>query len=382
MKTHIFNPWNDLALANSTATFTPPLSSLKLADAGQCLPIWYGDKGDFFIGAANRKWLDEIFSTFDISVIPALGHIPELEIVPWGWSAFTYRHLINLGCKESQLPDLTKIEGFRTLSGRCHSSILLNDFINKFPTLCANRNGEKTPFIAFDTQTAMEHIRDIGVAIIKLPWSGAGRGQQISNRTTLSELETRITGMIKHQGAVEITPFYNKILDFAMLWEQPGKFAGYSLFDCDSHGGWKGNILMSDFEIERKILETYQNNINFEEIKEYLGRLIELQSEKFDYHGPVGVDFIVARQNDGNFIVPVEINWRRTMGHVSHRLANKFMAKDSCGNFFIVPSNKYLPPYHNIKNCNIQDKMITDGILDLTPPGGDFRFILNVTSFK
>ncbi|NLX66059.1 MAG: hypothetical protein GXZ19_04695, partial [Bacteroidales bacterium] len=39
---YLFNPENDLALANFSPNYTPPASAIRLAEELAALPIWYG----------------------------------------------------------------------------------------------------------------------------------------------------------------------------------------------------------------------------------------------------------------------------------------------------------------------------------------------------
>ena len=45
LEVYLFNPDNDLALANGDENYTPPLSARKMADDLSLLPIWYTSPG-------------------------------------------------------------------------------------------------------------------------------------------------------------------------------------------------------------------------------------------------------------------------------------------------------------------------------------------------
>lgn len=380
-QTHIFNPQNDLALANGSPTFTSPASANQLANAGACLPIWYGEPGDNFIGGVNADWFRNISAAFNLNVTPTMrvkeGFLP----VPWGWSPQIRRYLEDFGFDKNLLPSVEKIEGWRLLSSRITGAEIISTFISDHKELTEGVSEYCIPRIFSEPEEALSAVESKGNAMIKLPWSNAGRGQQVSERTTPEELRQRIYGMINRQGAVEITPFYNKILDFAMLWEN-GRFTGYSLFQTDTHGGWKGNNLWHDSKIEKLIEVKAGISVDFEKIIDDLSRLLMKFSQKFEYDGCVGVDFIIGTiGNSQNILMlPVEINWRRTMGHVAHRLKNSFLGEDTEGSFQIIPSQLLKSSYNNVANCKIGDNRLIDGVLDIVPPGGDFRFILNAKS--
>ena len=154
-----------------------------------------------------------------------------------------------------------------------------------------------------------------------------------------------------------------------MLWDA-GHFIGYSLFETDTHGGWTHNILLSDADIEERIVSSVGRSIDMKHVVRVMTHILD---EAFGvYKGPLGVDFIVA---DPDVMVPVEINMRRTMGHVAHNLANRFMAPESAGIFSITPNANADEPFHTVKDCIISSGHLVNGRLDIVPPGGNFRFV-------
>ena len=371
----LFNPQNDLALANGSPTFTPPKSALDLAVSGACLPMWYGERGDYFIGAVNALWYDSICNAFGIETTPTMRVPDNVYPSPWGWSPATLRYLKEFGFDEKVLPSVEQVADWRTMSSRATSVPLISDIIEKSVNFISGDKPLFKPRIAHSVEEALCYIDEIGVAMLKLPWSNSGRGQQVSDRTTPEELLRRITGMLNRQGAIEITPLYNKTLDFAMLWDK-GVFIGYSLFTTDSHGGWIQNILMSDDEIEKLINETVGRHINFKENINIFTAILKEFSSKFNYTSPIGVDFLISQNDDGCNIVPIEINWRRTMGHVSHKLANQYIFPGNKNFFRILPSSTLKAPFHHVTDCIIENQRLISGELDITPPGGAFRFLL------
>lgn len=379
MNIHLFNPENDLALANGGINFTPPKSAIDLARAGAALPMWYGEPGDFFLGAVNGAWFEKISNDFGLDVKPyssayACSELQSCNILPWGWSAVTRKNLLDMGFPTDVLPTIDNIDAWRNLSSRVTSADIISKIITDFDDLGIKDQESSLPFTAVSLSDALSHIARIGTAMIKLPWSGSGRGQQVSDRTTPLELERRLSGMIKRQGGVEITPYYHKKLDFAMLWEN-GRFVGYSLFETDTHGGWTHNILMPDTAIEDRINATLQRPFDFDNLKMHLTRLLNTTAAEYGYHGPVGFDFIVAEKQGITFVVPIEINWRRTMGHVAHRLANRFVAPGRRGQFLITPRTAELPN----SQYTVSENRLDSGTLDLTPPVSAFRFLLTIS---
>ncbi|MEA5063338.1 MAG: hypothetical protein VB054_08425, partial [Petrimonas sp.] len=71
---HLFNPDNDLALANFSANYTPPASALKIAEDLAILPVWYApEKAKVVAGIAqNEPFLSGLKEIFPIraSLVP------------------------------------------------------------------------------------------------------------------------------------------------------------------------------------------------------------------------------------------------------------------------------------------------------------------------
>lgn len=372
---HLFNPQNDLALANGSPNFTAPKAAVDLACAGACLPMWYGQPGDCFFGAVNDRWFTNVSQTFSLAVEPTIRPRAGYGIEPWGWSAATRCLLENMGVSSAILPDKSTIEAWREFSSRVASAPVLSSLMAEVPSLVDGRPDAFAPRIATDVDEAMDIISTFGGrAMLKLPWSNAGRGQQDTARTTPDELLRRVGGMIARQGAIEISPYYDGILDFAMLFDVNG-FVGYSLFTTDTHGGWLENRLLSDTDIEELIMAKAATEVDFEVLRSVLSRLVAESARKVCYAGPSGVDFMVAKAPDGSIVIPpVEINRRRTMGHVAHTLKQNILAPGVEGSFAITPRGQ--AGYAD--NYRTSGMRLVEGILNLVPPGGAFDITLSV----
>lgn len=399
---HCFNPQNDLALANGSAYFTPPKSAVDLCVSGACLPIWYGNPGDFFFGSVKRDWFEATLEAFDRNILPRIYPRPDDVAMPWGWSPAQLHYFRKAGFAAANLPSEQLVDRWRQLAGREVTAPVLAAIIKEESQLTCCENELLLPRLARTEREAFEHIEKLGVAMLKLPWSGSGRGQQVTDRTTRMELIRRISGMIARQGAIEVSPYYKKKLDFAMLWKN-GEFVGYSLFTTDSHGGWLRNILFSDVEIENVIQQQLARPFDFGTLRERMTAHLGELSKKYSYDGPFGVDFIVAdppefcRERDHRMIIPVEINVRHTMGHVAHAIRDNILDDGVAGIFEIRQSSEIKEPYYHIKqSCPnqvlnmptielngmpvVRNHRLVEGSLDLVPPGGAFRFLLRTSS--
>ena len=126
-------------------------------------------------------------------------------------------------------------------------------------------------------------------------------------------------------------------------------FSGYSHFITDEKGVYRGNMLVSNEEVEQWILRHIPLEA-FVCIREYLQKVIEGIYGRY-YSGPMGIDMMICPDQRGYSyaIYPhVEINVRMTMGMVARQLYDNFVAPGSKGIFNVdnFPSAEALRTQH------------------------------------
>lgn len=137
------------------------------------------------------------------------------------------------------------------------------------------------------------------------------------------------------QGSVMVEPYYNKVKDFGMEFLSDGNgkvsYLGLSLFHT-ANGAYLGNVLATE-TVKREMISRYLSMDLLDGIQSKVCReLGDVLNGK--YRGPFGVDMMVCTstgQNDNREITNsncllhpcVEINLRRTMGHVALALTPK-----------------------------------------------------------
>ena len=143
LEVYLFNPDNDLALANGDENYTPPLSARKMADDLSLLPIWYTSPGMLVMSNEPDadEWILQIKNLFNLSV----GRITEddiafqssLKLCPWGWNAALIKQARTLGFSDDVLPDKKQMEILRELSHRSLAVSLLKELIvfSSFPLI-------------------------------------------------------------------------------------------------------------------------------------------------------------------------------------------------------------------------------------------------------
>ena len=149
---------------------------------------------------------------------------------------------------------------------------------------------------------------------MKAPWSSSGRGLRFlsSDRTPFACQAGWFRNVVASQGSVMVEPFYHKVRDFGMEFEATDdgiRYLGLSLFHT-ANGAYTGNILATE-QIKREMMQRYVSLSLLDDIRDVVISTLNLGA----YRGPFGIDMMVV---NGGLLHPcVEINLRRTMGHVA-----------------------------------------------------------------
>ena len=336
MTLHIFNPEHDLALAFGLANFTAPHAGRQLRHDLGFLPALWAETGDVVMvddvdeaangwkrlkarlkaleGTGTLKASNPEFQGFK----PGVSRLQTQSVQPWGWDAAIRARLLRSGVPQDKMPTEAEIETVRQLSHRQVAARLLSEL--KFKGTVGDVHQCHT------RQEVAEHVNFMVRSVLKAPWSSSGRGLRFCDirRTAPTDLELYegwIRNVLANQGSIMVEQYYNKVKDFGMEFWSDGEgnvsFEGLSLFQTEN-GAYTGNILATESakiqDISRyipvELLDSVQQNIC-----SYTGTLFQGK-----YRGPFGVDMMVvpARSGESFLLHPcVEINLRRTMGHVA-----------------------------------------------------------------
>ncbi len=330
---HVFNPEHDIALSQEGKHCIAPHAARLLKNDLDFLPALWAGNGELILvndidSATKHLQRFASFTKHCHLVSKALIHTIKddvTEIRPWGWDECLKQSLKTLGISEKIMPTEQEISSLRQMSSRQFASPILRELRDTLPF--QNIIGEA--FYISDPKEITLRMRNYQKALLKAPWSSSGRGlRYISNIPDTYALNWACN-VIHKQGGVMIEPFYNKVKDFGMeFFSYPDKvtYQGLSLFQT-TNGAYTGNLLQSEQE-KLSILAQY---IPKEEIT-FLSKRLETVLFKHisgRYTGPLGVDMMLVaneahHQNDKLkcFLHPmVEINMRRTMGHIALSLS-------------------------------------------------------------
>lgn len=324
MTLHIFNPEHEHAMAADIWNFTPPHAAREVRSRWSYLPALWAEDGDVVIvddiqAAQNayrklklRRRPEIAFTTLkELHGLLAEREVTEVE--PWGWDKTIKRALIRAGVPETAMPDDAAIERIRALSNRS-TAVEMLAWLRQ-----SDREGWLTGHAdtCHDMAEVEQFIGQHGDVVLKAPWSCSGRGVRYVTTDTFTDNVRKWTDRtlrLQHTVVAEVK--CHKVLDFAVefMAGRDGTVGvmGLSLFDT-VNGAYKGNLVVSEQE-KRERVGRY---IPMERLDEVTGQIARFLGPKLaeTYHGPFGVDMMVV---DGSLLNPcVEINLRRTMGHVA-----------------------------------------------------------------
>lgn len=293
---YIFNADNDMALAHNESYYVAPARIRKMmADLAE-LPRWYAD-----------PYADGVH--------------------PWGWSRALVNRLEHMGMNRAELPDDGWIQRYRALSSRV-TAVRLLGFLRHIPGTCG---------LSALCATCDEVMRFIGIhrrVVIKAPWSGSGKGLQLVCDAMTPSVEGWVRRVISRQGAVVCEPLYKKVCDFALEFvhkDNEMSFAGYSLFETDGNGKYKGNLLASDAYMADK-LASY--NIPLDRVRQLIERILGSWLNGIDT--PLGVDMMVCDCGGELLLHPcVEVNLRMNMGLLSRIYFDRYCEPHQLGRLVV-----------------------------------------------
>ncbi|MBR5688177.1 MAG: hypothetical protein IKX36_09480 [Prevotella sp.] len=343
---HIFNPEHDLALAAGRVHFNAPAAAVKLRDALCFLPAFWADNGDWVL-VDDVCWAEEKAAPFsqwlaDVRwVTPAIlskllkeGAVGNIIPNPWGWDVTVRDELRKMRVPEEVLPDDDCLEKIRQLSGRIHTYGALRVMNTDLTGVI----GEVLP---------VNHVEEIKEKlslwrkiVMKAPWSSSGRGVMFVDGSLSDSLISWAQHVIDRQGYLMVEKFLDKQQDFAMEFyaSENGmtEYVGLSLFDT-RNAAYAGNVIAPE-EDKMKTLQHLLPKLLLEDVKTWLCRYLS-SILAGNYVGPLGVDMMVVRGPEGGLLNPcVEINLRRTMGHLAVSLSRH---NDLAGCRFVIDGFKF-----------------------------------------
>ena len=317
----IFNPDHEEALAEGSPTGNPGKAARMMAANAWSLPGLLAEKGDYVVCPAKAVFRERAHNGLGLKTTDLTTGVWDDvgEICPWGWDGRLVKQLSRLGAPQRLLPDEEAIDRLRSLSSRQTVGTVLERLKADVPEVC----GESLWCTTFDEVVAA--LADIdGQAVAKVPWSCSGRGVFRVSRHPDKTQPARIGRVLERQGGIEIQPFYCACLNFAMEFElRRGRadYLGMSVFTSSPGGQYSGSLVARESRL-RAMLPPPVVPV-FEKVKEALASILPSLLGGIP-DGPLGIDMMVCETADGALHLNpcIELNLRRTMGHVAIALAD------------------------------------------------------------
>lgn len=377
---YLFNPENDMALANFTPYYKAPSEIIRMANDLSMLPAWYAPEGSAIkVDSLSRVslWIEQCPASDFLPDVIWSAEWENMPYKPWGWSPSLLYTLRKAGVNDSFLLSDMQMGQIRVLSGRQCCVKILESF-SRMDGLCGKA-------MTCNSMTQVKkYITSLERCVLKAPWSGSGRGiMYVSSKEWNDSAEGWVSRVLRVQGEIMVEPLYNKVCDFAMEFYADGNgsvsFVGYSLFDTDAHGNYKGNFLLSDGQI-KKILSQYIPDEVFDNVCRTMeGSLASLLNK--DYCGFLGVDMMICLE-DGRYLLHpcVEINLRMNMGVVSHTIFNRYVHCLSHGKYIVKyysEDGEAWDAFCQMKatyKLHLCDGKLAEGYMPLTPVEQDTHY--------
>ena len=432
-----------MALASFSSYYKAPREIIRMRNDLSALPCWYAEMGggvlvasegdvDAFrsqcMGRGLVPWgtcMAE--SQFADGVMGRCSSLP-FKCFPWGWNPALVQLLSvkfhneklrssNMSVVSSSveggdaclsssvgglldatlfsLPSMEQLQRIRTLSGRQQCVKVLADFA-ALSGIC----GEAVVCSSLDE--VLLFIQNHEDVILKAPWSGSGRGlirTSLAN-WTLNQ-EGWVSRILRTQGSIMAEPIYNKVEDFAMEFYMDEmhrlSFVGYSLFETDSHGNYKGNVLLSNERIVERLTRYVSAELLMSIQQQLLVSLTNLIGA--DYVGYFGVDMMICQEpnqsevleddsdtsvgnivghNSGypiTYVVHpcVEINLRMNMGVIARLLSDRYLSEHSEGIYVVEhfgadgEALSFDKQMRNEHPLTVENHKLVQGYFTLTP---------------
>ncbi|MDK2842413.1 MAG: hypothetical protein PWQ17_1919 [Anaerophaga sp.] len=341
-KLFLFNPTNELAIANGQVSYMPPANLRRFENDLASLPWILSDEDDYILvsykeGNSLKHLSDHGWKM--PSLVTSPEEIPEevrLIFSPWGWSPAVYnklKHFYHLAAPQwhthpfarwnknsAQL--LSRETGYALLK---EIELIKRNYPDKYGQIEIPYSPVEINSIA---QLSEEFQKTEPPALIKTQWSASGRGLfKIRDEKDNPVASDWIKGMLKRQGKLFIEQMLPKIQDvsFQFMIDDEIEYIGHNYFYTDSSGQFAGCAIGRPENASSYFKDQAQISAALHQGAEIVrAGLIRTEINK-SYKGPAGVDglFFINKQKEMKLQPCLEINLRYNMGIANIRLQKR-----------------------------------------------------------
>lgn len=392
---YYFNPTCELAVANGSFSYMPPLLLQKMESDLSILPFIFGTSSDYVL-TDHLPNPDFILKLQDSGfVLPNFSRFSELELLPdqaiqtiqpWGWSPAVHFKLKNIkekcGDEFKRSPIFDWKNEHRLIFERKTSLEFLKELSSAFPDwfLSHSMMGE----IVYNCEEIEEKLMKHGKIVLKSPLSSSGRGIQIIRQPNLNEANKQwISGVLKQQKYLVAEPFLEKVLDLSFQFQVFSKsdiqYLGYSIFETNTNGQYRGTIIHPDLQ---QILPEFNADKIGEMIESSAKLILEgLRDSVYSnwYEGYLGVDSMIFKADGKVRMQPcIEINSRMNMGILT-LLLGKNIHQNAMGKFELFYGKQgdfysFSTQQSKDKPIELKDGKLFRGFLPLVEPTPNKKF--------
>ncbi|MDP2336562.1 MAG: hypothetical protein Q8N05_08955 [Bacteroidota bacterium] len=393
---YYFNPTCELAVANGSFSYMPPLLLQEMERDLSTLPFVFAGRNDFVVteklpGTGFIQKLKEVgFEAPEFCRLAELEGLPtdSLDaIVPWGWSPALHFNLRNLKekCsdkfKSSPVFDWEKEQ--KLLFERSTSLDLLTGILNQHPYdwfIDPEMTGEKVN----SSEEIEALLGKYSSLVVKAPVSSSGRGIQILRKPGLNTSNKQwISGVLRQQKYLVAEPLLDKALDLSFQFQVSAHseidYLGYSIFETSSNGQYRGTLIHPDL----KSILPEENAVVVQEMigitAKVIGEALKKSVYSKIYQGFIGVDALIFRHQEQLRMQPcIEVNSRMNMGILAMFL-EKRISPDTSGKFeLFYGSPGEFENFARIQAQNnplrFKDGKLCSGFLPLVEPDRQKKF--------
>jgi hypothetical protein len=393
---YYFNPTCELAVANGSFSYQPPLLLQEMERDLSILPFAFCTENDFVLTENQPTLAFQQKMRMAGFALPQFCSLAELEslpsnsfnaIYPWGWSPAAHFKLKNLKekCfdKFRESPVFNWKDEHKLLFERSTSLDFLNGLLaNNPPDWFVKK--EMVGSKATSCEEVELLLRHHSPLVLKAPMSSSGRGIQIIRNTKLNTSNKQwISGVLKQQSYLIAEPYLEKLIDlsfqFRVLPDSKIEYLGFSIFETNSNGQYRGTLIHPD-------LGKIAPDENASELMEMISATAEIISDalkKSNYanwhRGFLGVDAMVFKHQKDLLMQPcIEINSRMNMGVLVLFLQDK-IHPDATGKFELFygkPGNfeTYALKQMPLKQPQFSEGKLCSGFVTLVEPSEQNKF--------
>jgi len=337
----LFNPWNEMAIADGGNGFIPNKAIRKMEEDIAPLLWLFSDPGDIILiqNSLEQSWL-KLLSKINPSPIHFLTSSQALQqlkqqtlfidkIEPWGWSPRTLKiiepFIPFLPVSEIKKPMYRWNDSYKEIYGRQTALTINRELLKQIKNRHFFIEENEFPQKIYEPNQLVSFVRQWKEVILKTPHSSSGRGIMPIKKDDINRtIVQRARQAIEKSGYAMVEPRFRIVAELSIQFkieEDCCSPLSLQAFRCDENGNYIGNFV-SRIPIDEELM-AFIEQIDLPLLANQLAATVENIGLSSYYQGYFGIDMLIYRTIEGELrINPCsEINIRKNMGVVAHYLS-------------------------------------------------------------